>query len=371
MTLSGTLNRYLAISYVLNFLFMLGILLGIIFMFDELDLLRRATKVHDFPLRLVVEMGILKLPDVGQMILPFAILFSAMFTFWRLNRRSELVIIRSAGFSVWQFLAPIFCTAALIGVVYLAVVNPIGAAMLSRYDRLENKLILHRDNSVALLKEGLWLLQDQPVDKDGKEMGYVILHANKVDMHGWLLHDVMVLYIGTDNKFQRRIDAPVAQLTQKQWIFHNAIINQQGQLQQPLPLATLATDLTSDQIQQSFSQPAAVSFWRMPAFIQTMEQTGFDPSGLKVHFNVLLAQPLMFAAMILLAAAVSLKPPRFRGAFVMALIGVVCGFALFFASTFLQALGTSHQIPVFAASWVPPLVATLIGVAVILNNEDG
>ena len=99
--------------------------------------------------------------------------------------------------------------------------------------------------------------------------------------------------------------------------------------------------------------------------------TGFDATGLKVHFNTLLAQPLMMTAMILRAAVVSIRPPRLRGAFAMALIGVICGFVMLFFASFLQAPGTSHQIPVLAAAWIAPLVGTLIGAALILNLEDG
>jgi lipopolysaccharide export LptBFGC system permease protein LptF len=69
-------------------------------------------------------MGLLKLPDVGQIVLPFAILFAALYTFWSLVRKQELVIVRSAGLSVWQFLAPIVGVAMLAGVVHMTVLNP-------------------------------------------------------------------------------------------------------------------------------------------------------------------------------------------------------------------------------------------------------
>jgi lipopolysaccharide export system permease protein len=364
MNLSPTLNRYLARTYFFSFLFMLGMLLALIFVFDTLELLRRASKEGQIPLSVILEMGILKLPDVGQITLPFAVLFSAMFTFWKLNRRSELVIVRSAGFSVWQFLAPVLSVGFCISLFYLTMITPISSAMLTRYQALEDRLIFHRTSSVTLLKEGLWLRQDQPD-------GHLILHAEKVDQPGWVLHDVMVLYFGEDDGFQRRLDAPTARLEGGQWIFDHVSSNRPDQQPELLPTVRLATDLTSQQIEDSFSSPNSVSFWQMPGYIQTMEETGFDPAGMKVHFNALLAMPLMFGAMILIAAAVSLRPPRFRGMFAMVMTGVIGGFILFFLSSFLQALGASHQIPVLAAAWAAPLVAALVTSAVILHVEDG
>src|SRR5690606_30300204 len=110
-----TLTAYLARLYALSFLGLLGILLAIVYLFDTVELLRRAAKFEDVPLSLVLQMGLLKLPDVGQVVLPFAILFSALYTFWLLARRHELVILRAAGLSVWQFLGPIVGVAVLAG----------------------------------------------------------------------------------------------------------------------------------------------------------------------------------------------------------------------------------------------------------------
>ncbi len=298
------------------------------------------------------------------MILPFGVLFSAMFTFWQMNRRSELIVMRSAGFSVWQFLAPVFSVAVITGIFYLSLLNPVGAAMLGRYEMLENRLFAHKTSSVTLLKGGLWLRQDL-------DDGHVILHADKIDAPAWVLHGVMALYFDNDDRFMRRLDAPDAELKNGEWLFRNVTSNQPGQPAEMIDSVSLATDLTSRQIEESFSSPSAISFWKLPSFIQTMQQTGFDATRLQIYFHTLLAQPLLFVAMILLAAAVSLRPPRFRGAFVMIVLGTLCGFCVFFTASFMEALGASHQIPVVAASWATPLVATLIGVAIILNFEDG
>lgn len=100
MKMNLTLSRYLARAYFLNTLLLLAALLGIIYLFDTVELIRRASKIEQVPLGAVLRMGLFKLPEVGQVLFPFAILFGAMFTFWQLNRRSELVVLRASGFSV-------------------------------------------------------------------------------------------------------------------------------------------------------------------------------------------------------------------------------------------------------------------------------
>ena len=47
-----------------------------------------------------------------------------MLAFWRLTRHNELVIVRTAGVSVWQFLMPAALVALLIGIVAVTIFNP-------------------------------------------------------------------------------------------------------------------------------------------------------------------------------------------------------------------------------------------------------
>ncbi len=366
MKFSPTLNRYMAANYARNLLLGLLILLGVVYLFDTVELLRRAAKREDVPFRLVIEMGFLKLPEVGQIMFPFAILFSAIFTFWQLTRRYELIIMRAAGLSVWQFLTPVLAVAVGAGLLMTTLVNPLGSMLLGRFEQLEASYLNAETPQISLLQEGLWLRQE------AADNGRVILHAGKVRLPEWELQDVMALFFTQNGDFIRRIDAGSAQLGEGQWVFRDVISNTVGQPgNEKIPYMVLATTLTTKKIEESFAKPQALSFWKLPAFIRTLETTGFDAVPLKVHFQNLLAQPLLYAAMILLAASVSLRPPRFRGAFMLAALGVGIGFMVFFLSSFLQAMGSTHQIPVLLAAWAPAMVSFLLGLAVMLNLEDG
>jgi lipopolysaccharide export system permease protein len=366
MKASPILNRYLARHYIMNLLLMLGCLLALIYMFDAVELLRRASKRDNIPLSTVMQMSLFKLWDVAPMTFPFAVLFSGMLTFWQLTRRYELTVVRASGFSVWQFLTPIMGVALLTGVIMVTILNPVGAVLLTRYETLERNAFSQHNTYAALFDEGLWLRQSRPD-------GYIILHADKVKMPDWQLQSVMALYFAGDDTLQKRIDAPAATLNAEkgEWVFSDATVNQGQDKPVTVPLVSLPTELTPQEIVDSVASPETLSFWRLPSFIKIMESTGFDAARLKIHFHSLLAQPLLFIAMILLAAAVSLRPPRSRGTFTLIITGVITGFVAFFLSSFLQALGASHQIPVLLAAWSPAFLMLVLGMAAILNLEDG
>jgi len=224
MKITATLSRYLARTYFGNMLLLLFALLAVIYLFDTVELIRRASKHADVPLSLLLQMSALKLPEVGQVLFPFAILFSAMFTFWQLTRRYELVVVRASGFSVWQFLAPVIGVAVFVGILQVTAINPIGSLFVGKFKQLERTYLKHEENQIAVFKEGLWLRQgiDEDVggsagESDDQDKGYVILHAVKIEQPHWILKDVTVLFFGEDDKFNTRMDSKQATLEKGRW----------------------------------------------------------------------------------------------------------------------------------------------------------
>ena len=394
MKITATLSAYLAKRYVFNLLVLTAALLAIIYLFDTVELIRRGSKHTDISMMLILQMGLLKLPEVGQILFPFAVLFSAMFTFWQLTRRYELIVVRASGFSIWQFLLPVVAVGILFGLFQMMVINPIGAVFIGKFEDMERTYLKRQESQIAVFQEGLWLRQsifienetesspDQPtIEGATKEnippkteliSGYIILHAQNVKQPEWILNNITILFFANNNSFLQRIDAKTAKLNGKLWDLRDVTIHKYHS-GAPVKQSTyeLPTTLTPQDIEESFSSPESMSFWKLPAYINTLEQTGFDATKLRVFYHNLLSQPLMFCAMILLAATVSMRPPRSKGTFIMVAMGVLIGFIVFFLSSFLQALGSSQQIPVILAAWSPALISFLLGLSVMMNIEDG
>ena len=114
-----------------------------------------------------------------------------------------------------------------------------------------------------------------------------------------------------------------------------------------------------------------MSFWELPAFIDTLETAGFSALRHRLHWHSLLAAPLLLFAMVLLAASFSLRLTRKGGIGLLMAGGVGAGFILYFLTDVSLALGMSGGIPVILAAWAPALTSTLLGLATLLHLEDG
>ncbi|MCB9979686.1 MAG: LPS export ABC transporter permease LptG [Rhodospirillales bacterium] len=360
-----TLSRYLAGRYLMTFVYLLAALLALIYLLDLVELLRRAGKQENVPLGVVLEMGLFKLPEVGQVVLPFAILFSSMFTFWALTKRYELAVIRAAGLSVWQFLLPIVAVGFLCGVLHVTAINPLSAFMIGKFEQYETRYLGRQKNLVSVFKDGFWIRERET------RAGEVILNAEKINPETWEFQNVMGLAFDESGTLSGRMDAASARLEPGYWVFSHAHIAQPGRENKTFDTYKLPTDLTHKDIEESFANPETISFWKIPAYIKTLEATGFDSTSLKIHFHYLLSLPLFFTSMILLAASLSFRSPRSGYTLVMTVTGIALGILVFFLSSYLRALGASGQLSPELAAWTPALITTLFGLTALLTLEDG
>ena len=135
--------------------------------------------------------------------------------------------------------------------------------------------------------------------------------------------------------------------------------------------ATLPSNLTREGIRDSFGEPSAVPFWNLPAYIAGLEKAGFSARAYLVWYQMELAQPLLLAAMVLIAAGFTMRHARAGKSGVLVVLAILGGFLIFFLRNFAQVLGENGQIPTTMAAWTAPVAATLMALGLLLHLEEG
>lgn len=363
MSWSWTLYRYLAVQYLLGVTLIYSIFLMLAFSIDIVDLLNR-TASHNVPTSTAIGMAVLQLPNLGQKMLPFAILLGGVFTFVRLSRSRELVATRAAGVSAWDFLLPPLTVAVFIGVFTVTVFTPISARMFSQFAGLEARYVKGEESRLSVSMNGLWLRQ-------GDANQQSVIHALRVAQQGEHLEDVMVLLYGANDRFSGRIDAKSADLKENFWVINDAWVSDLRGIPVHHKQYRLATTLTPEQIVESSTAPDALSFWDLPNYIRAAQSAGFSASRYQLYLYNLYALPALFAAMVFMAASFSLKLGREAGLAKVILFSAACGFGVYFFQNLTTVLGRSGAVPILLAATAPALASILIGMTLIFSHEDG
>ena len=155
------------------------------------------------------------------------------------------------------------------------------------------------------------------------------------------------------------------------WVLRDARVYALASLAGEAAEFYLKTSLTPEQVRESFATPETVPFWELPQYIQIAEHAGLVAAGYRLQFQKLLARPFLLAAMVLLAAAVSLRFFRFGGVQKMVLSGVAAGFLLYVLSKVTEDLSKAELMHPVAAAWLPVLAGGVTGFIALLYQEDG
>ena len=364
MSFSWILFRYLA-KRLLFGMFVVGTCLSaLVFLIDFVEQLRTFSSKQDVAFTTIASFSLLKTPYLMEQVLPFVVLFGAVFTFVQLTRNSELVVVRASGMSVWQFIAPPLTVAILFGVLVVGLYNPISSQLYSRFEELQSRYGSSSSSFLKVSPDGIWLLQ-------GSANAFTFIHALTVKDRATRLENVMILMLEDSDTWVSRIDAETAVITDGYWDIQNASLTEKGKTAVFHKRYLLETKLTPEQIQDSFASPDTISFWDLPEFIALAEDAGFTAHRHRIHWHRVLSLPLLLCAMVLIAASFSLRLTRLGGVGKLIMAGILFGFFLYFSSDITRALGISGNLPIVLAAWSPTIIALLLGTATLFYLEDG
>ncbi|MBU8543859.1 MULTISPECIES: LPS export ABC transporter permease LptG [Roseomonadaceae] len=377
MVLTPTLSLYVARGFLFATLLVLAALIGLVALFDFIELLRRAASRPDVDFGIPLQIAAMRLPFVAMQILPFAILLGGIIAFWRLTRSSELIVARAAGISAWGFLTGPLIVAVLMGMLGTFAISPISSAMLSRAERMDQNFLRTGGGLTSLAGGRLWLRQ---ADRALDPQGVAILSGRPVAMRDaapsprgprFELQEVTVWRLSADDRPLARLEAPRARLVPGAWVLEEAVSFGADRRASPAERISLPTELTPDRIQESFASPETLDFWSLPRFITVLEEAGFSAVRHRIQYQSLLAMPVLALGMALLAAGFSMRQTRRGGVAQMIGGGVAAGFALFVLDRVSNEMGEAGSLPVILAAWAPALAGLLLALALLLHLEDG
>ena len=362
----GRIERYVLVQQARSLLVAFGVIAGLIMLIDFVEISRGVGSDVDLSGARILGLMLLKSPQVIIQLLPFVFLFGTLGAFVSLNRRSELIAMRAAGVSAWRFVLPAAIAALLFGVFTVTALGPAASWSDGLFQRERARLT----GSVAgpSDQQAVWI-------REGDETRQMVIRAERQDRNSGRLLAVTFFIYANDARgmrvFSERIDAASATLNAGRWRLVDAVGASIGQRAVRYATLDLPSSLADEEAFERFARPQSTPFWSLPAQIARIENAGFSSTGYRLRLQQLLATPLMFAAMSILAAAFSLRLMRLGDLARMSAAAVVLGFGFFFVNQAASAFGSAEVIPPWLAAWLPPVLTALAAFTLLFYTEDG
>jgi lipopolysaccharide export system permease protein len=373
---TNTLGRYFAGRFLVSAVGVFASIFVLLVLVDYIEMVRKTSGLVGASAITIAQTSLYRVPQLLEKLMPFCVLIGAMTCYLALSRRLELVVARAAGVSAWQFVSPALASSIILGTLATVAYNPMSANLRELSKRMEAELFGSAPGGGIQDASGFWLNQ---INSDGQS----IINATRSEQQGVRLTGLTVFRFRWSQahddrrpndaklQFEERIEAREATLEDGRWAFKS--VRRYSLDKPPVDQESfyLTTTLTPAQVRNSFSTPETVSFWQLPGYIRSSESSGFATAGYRLQYHKLIAQPFLLAAMVMLAASVSLRFFRMGGVQKMVLSGVGAGFLLYVLSKVTEDLSKAELMHPIAAAWLPVCVGGLTGFLALLYQEDG
>ncbi|MEN9895313.1 MAG: hypothetical protein RIR97_1165 [Pseudomonadota bacterium] len=358
MMFTGTLSRYFFKRYCATMGWYLAGVLVFIFLVDFSSNSSRLSSLEGLTMGVTLYLTLLRLPLILQQTIPFITLFVGMTTLVALNRKYELVVVRAAGISVWQFLLPLMAGALITGLLTSLVINPLAAWGTREALKIQPNML--SGNTAA----APWFRQISP----GEDL---IIGAKTNSDGGTTLQDATIVHFDAAHRITLRQDAKTAKLKDGYWILNDVTETNSNAETRKLAVVKIPTRLKKEFVQESQLHIETIAFYEIPQKMLAAASFGMSTKALQTQLQSVIALPVLLVAMTLIAACVSLQFSRFNQSGTLILGGILCGFVLYVVTVLVKAFGSSGIVPPFVAAWIPVVVAVSLGAAILLHQEDG
>lgn len=363
------INIYIANIFLIR---LCQVLLGFSIMIFFINFIDAIEKVKDSEssFYVAIQMAFLQIPDFLNDVIPSLILFSAIITFFFLSSRSEITIMRSSGFSLWNILQPIILSAFLIGIAWITIFNEASIKMNRKFNDLETQYIKHEQRTSVEPTSGIWIRQNNMKNSDEE----IIIQAKKIYQNEVEMNDVSLWFFDKEGKFYQKIDAKKMALKGDAWILEDITLNDANRINKRIKEYSIKTNLSANFIQQkvvnNFQNVKLFSIFELPDLISDLQSSGFSSTKFKVYLQSLLSKPILFVSMIMIACFFGINHIRNHNSILMIFLGIVSGLLLYIISSILNALGSSNLVPIFASTWIIAVICLAVGILLIYKKEN-
>ncbi len=356
---SPTIARYTARLFLVR---TVAFLAGLVLILQTLDLLGESGRILAAPGNGEADLWryvSLRLPQLVALFLPFSVLLATLLTFMTLNQNSEVVILKAAGLSPHQILAPFLVAGAVVAGLNFVFNETVLTTARAEFDRW--KAADYRRMPPERQSGDIWVRSGDDLVRAGAASG-----AGE----GTRLADVTV-YERVNDRLIVIVEAEQAAPVPGGWRLET-VRRFDVTTGQSTHLATLDLPLTAtpEQFTQAVVNGRYLAFWQLIPAIRAQEAAGKPTDSLRAELHHKVAGPLSAALMPLLGAVAAFGLARSGRLFIRVVIGLALGFAYFVAENFALAMAEFGSLPPVAAAWAPFLLFLLIGEAILVRTEE-
>ena len=364
--MNGVLNKYL-ISGFLKIVFntvLIFISLGIILnLFEEIEFFKNLNESLSLPF----VMSLSFVPTLILELLPFIIFLATMWYFISIKANTDLLSIKTFGYSNLKVSILLSLTAFIFGLFILIAVNPITSTLVKYYEQEKARYSRDIDHLISINKNGVWI-------KEATRKGPTIISAKKFTADS--LGDVTIYIFNNNNEIVQRIESEKINIKSNPWQMEKAkiynFINSENIIENTVDETNylFESEYTFEKISSLYKNLNTVSFISLLTDYEELNERGYSKKILNEKLNKFISLPVFLSLMVFLAAIFTIGSLKKTQNLYFFFISIITCVVIYYFKDFSLALGQTERITLILSVWMPIIAITLFcSIGIIQINE--
>lgn len=365
------IDRYIISEFWLPFLSGAAIITGVWLSADQIRQVFRLLTIANAPISLALNIIGLHLPEIFVVTIPIGVLWGSFLVFSRLNNDSEIIAMRTCGFSISRILKPVAIFGLMtsfacffLNELVVPVTGPL-ARKLEVYSLYKNPFAKTKRNflyvekgrnSSVLIKRIFYSFKYNPkkdslskvvildFTKDGLTQIYTAKHARWLPLKGgWELKNGVSHFISSDDKISR--------VSEFAYLF-------------------IPSDATPAKLIKEIADPRLMNFVRLWKYLDlhdnTIETSDFLEA--KVAFHKKFSGPVACLLIALVGAPLGILPRRSSSNWNYVVLAMII-FQYYITQSTCTSIAETGKMDPFLAAWIPNVILLLISFVLIYRRS--
>ena len=301
------------------------------------------------------------IPMVVVQVLPICLLLSVIIAMGLMNKRNEIIALRSCGISFGFVLKP----ALVLGAIFTIIVFLMGEMIVPLTVPISNKIWIEdikKKDIVTTKEKNIWMKNKQSITH--------IKHFNPKENK---IYDISVYTFDDAFNMAKRLDARDGSYEADGWLLNDILVQNRNTSDGSYNITQIETGIHSlalvpEDLTTVVKKAEEMSFKELLEYIKKVEEEGYDATVYRVDLFGKTALPFVCIIMSLVGASIGVKKHIKDGLPVGIAYGIGIAFLYWIFYSFCMSLGYGGLIPPALAAWIPNVMFMAWGIYLGVNN---
>ncbi len=337
-----TYIKFLSITYLNSFFYVLLIMFSLIFILNllsELDFFKDINVDSYFP----VYLSLLNSPTFIFEMFPFIFLISTQLFFITLFNNNQFSIFKYSGLKNSKILFIISLLSFILGILIITLFYSFSSSLKNFYLDLKTNYTSDGKYLAVITKNGLWI-------KDVIDDRILIINSVKIDQN--YLIDAYISEFNKDFEIKRNIVSPKIDISDKNWIIYEAKIFDKN-TKQKLEILNMSTNFDYLIIQNLFSNLSSLSILELFELRKNYKSLNYSLIEIDIQLLKLISFPIYLTLMTIFSSIIMVGTKEIKSSIIKISIGLFFSVVIYYLFNFFNVLGKTEKINLFISVLLP------------------